>query len=120
MYLAAIGSAHLCQPALLAPGWGARWEQLLARLQQTQIVRSENSLTLMAAFEHLDTALMRDRRTHEVTRAGHEARAIGRPPLFNPRDIRPRQPIIRIHLNVRVIGIVVRPRLEAFRCWPVE
>src|SRR4051812_21981925 len=100
-------SGHLCEPALLPPRRSAGVKQRRAGFEQAQVVRRENPLSLVAALKHVDTVMAGHRGTHEVADARLETAAVTRPPLFNLRRVRPRQPFVWIHVDVCIVWVIV-------------
>ena len=62
-------SLHLGQQPLLSPRRRAGVEEWRAGVQQTQIMRSEDALSLIPVLEHINAMFMCDRCAHEVAGA---------------------------------------------------
>src|SRR5262245_56551851 len=107
-------SRHLGQQSLLSPSRCAGVEQWGSGFEKTEIVRGENPLPLIPVFQDVDAVLAGHRRSHEVARPLAKSPVAGGPPLFYLRDIWPRQTIIRVDVDVRIIGIICWARLKPF------
>src|SRR2546423_9063990 len=99
-------SIHSREQPLLAPCRRAGVEQRRAGFEKAEIVRRQDALALIAVLQHLDAVCARDWRAHEVALARCEPGFVCVPPLSDAFRIRPRQTVVGIHINVRVVGIV--------------
>src|SRR5687767_2081448 len=102
---------HLRKQALLPPGWRTGVEEWRAGLQEAQVVGGEDALALVALFQHVEAVLSRDGRAAEIAGAWCESVRVRLPPALHPRRIGPRQPIILIHFDIRIVRVVVRSGL---------
>src|SRR4030095_6988674 len=107
------GSAHLGQFALLPPRRRAPLEQRCAWVQQTYVICGGDPLALVPVLEYVGARGTARVRTHEVTNTAGESRAACLPQGLDPGLIRPRQSLVFIHLDVRILGIVVGAVLES-------
>src|SRR5262245_45065060 len=75
----------------------------------------EYPLPLISVLQHLDAVLTRDWRANEISVTRLKSRSVCIPPLLSSRRIWPWQSVVLVHINVRIVRIIIRTGLEVLR-----